>query len=96
MASDASRQSIDTIMRMTYSAPTAAQGTAEHVLDGGLAASLKRCWATYLARRSRRTAMAALCAMSDLELRDMGLRRCDIPRGVRGEVARDRTCIPRG
>ena len=84
-----------TIMITTYGAPTAAQGTAEHVPDGGLAA-LKRCWAAYLARRSRRAAMTALCAMSDLELRDMGLRRCDIPRGVRGEVTRDRTCIPRG
>jgi uncharacterized protein YjiS (DUF1127 family) len=86
---------MDPIMSTTHSAPAAAQGTADHSPDSGLAASLKRWWAAYLAWRSRRAAMVALCAMSDLELKDMGLRRCDIPRGVRGEVTRDRTCIRR-
>ena len=82
-------------MRTTYSAPAAAQDTAEYFPDSGLTASLKRWWAAYLAWRSRRAATVALCAMSDLELKDIGLRRCDITRGVRGEVTRDRTCIRR-
>jgi uncharacterized protein YjiS (DUF1127 family) len=89
-------KSTDTIMSTTYSAPAAAQGTAQDLADSGLAATLKRWRAAYVAWRSRQAAMTALCAMSDLELRDIGLRRCDIPRGVRGEVTRDRTCIPRG
>jgi uncharacterized protein YjiS (DUF1127 family) len=96
MPPDASEQSSDTIMSTTCSAPTAAQDTAERFPDSGLAATLKRWWAAHIARREQRAAMAALGAMSDLELRDMGLRRCDIPRGVRGDVARDRTCIRRG
>jgi uncharacterized protein YjiS (DUF1127 family) len=91
---DGSRQSMDTIMS-TYGAPAAARGTAEHVPNSGLTATLKRWRAAYVAWRSRQAAMVALCAMSDLELRDMGLRRCDIPRGVRGEVTHDPTCIPR-
>jgi uncharacterized protein YjiS (DUF1127 family) len=87
---------MDTIMSTTYGAPAAAQRTAEYVPDSGLAASLKRWWAAYAAWRDRRAAMVALCKMSDLELKDMGLRRCDIPRVLRGDVARDRTCIRRG
>jgi uncharacterized protein YjiS (DUF1127 family) len=83
-------------MTMTYSTPAAAQRTADYVPDSGLAASLKRWWAAYAAWRSRRAAMVALCKMSDHELKDMGLRRCDIPRVVRGEMAGDRTCIRRG
>ena len=83
-------------MSTTHSAPPAAQGTADYFPDSGLAASLKRWWAAYLARRSRRAAMVALRAMSDLELKDMGLRRCDIPRGVRGDLTCDRTSIRRG
>ena len=83
-------------MSTTCSAPAAAQATSEHLTGSGFSAALKRWRAAYSARRSQRAAMAALDAMSDLELRDIGLRRCDIPRGVRGEVTRDRTCIPRG
>jgi uncharacterized protein YjiS (DUF1127 family) len=87
---------MDTIMSTTYGAPAAAQRTAEYVPDSGLAASLKRWWAAYAGWRSQRAAMVALCKMSDLELKDMGLRRCDIPRALRGEMAGDRTLIRRG
>jgi uncharacterized protein YjiS (DUF1127 family) len=86
---------MDPIMSTTHSAPAAAQGTAEYVPESGLTAALKRWWAAYSAWRSRRAAMVALCAMSDLELKDMGLRRCDIPRGVRGDLTCDRTSIRR-
>ena len=83
-------------MSTMYGAPTAAQGTVEYVSDSGLAAALQRRWAAYVAWRSRRAAMIALGTMSDLELEDIGLPRCDILRAVRGEVARDRTLIRRG
>jgi uncharacterized protein YjiS (DUF1127 family) len=87
---DGSRQSMDTIMS-TYGAPAAARGTAEHVPNSGLTATLKRWRAAYVAWRSRQAAMVALCAMSDLELKDMGVNRCDIPRAVSGALAGDRT-----
>jgi uncharacterized protein YjiS (DUF1127 family) len=78
-------------MSAIYSASAAARGTAAHFEDSGLASTLKRWWAAYLTRRIRHDAMVALCAMSDRELKDMGVNRCDIPRAVSGAIARDRT-----
>ena len=78
-------------MSAIASAPAAAQHTTVHFQDSGPAVSLKRWWAAYRGRRDRRTAMVALCAMSDRELWDIGLTRCDIPRAASGEIARDLT-----
>ena len=80
-------------MSAIYGAPATALGTARYFESGGLAAALKRWWAAHLVSRGRQAAMVALCAMSDRELQDIGLTRCDIPRAVRGDVARDPTFI---
>ena len=82
---------MEMIMSAICSGPATAQGIAQYFPDSGLAAPLRRWWAAYLASRGRRAAMFALCAMSDRELRDIGLARCDIPRAVQGDVARDPT-----
>ena len=78
-------------MSATYGAPATAQGTAGYFPGSGLIAALERWWAAHLASRGRQAAMVALGAMSDRELRDIGLGRCDIPRAARGDVARDPT-----
>ena len=44
----------------------------------------------YITWRITRAAIAQLCSMSDRELKDIGLTRCDITCAVRGEAARDR------
>lgn len=77
------------IMSMTTTA-----GVHDHA-DGGalakVAAALKRLGAAYLGWRMEQAAIAALQAMTDPELRDIGLARSDIPSAVRGRAPRDRT-----
>jgi uncharacterized protein YjiS (DUF1127 family) len=58
--------------------------------------SLGRWWRTYLDRRQQRMAMAQLGHMSDRELKDIGLDRAEIEAGVRGDLERDLTLVPRG
>jgi uncharacterized protein YjiS (DUF1127 family) len=76
---------METTMSTMFTAPTAAQGIAEQWI-GGLAATLKRWWLSYITRRIEQAAIAQLCAMSDRELKDIGLTRCEITRAVRREV----------
>ena len=77
-------------MSTISSAPAAAQGTAGHSWASGLAATLKRWWVAYITWRLEQAAIAVLYSMSDRELRDIGLTRCDIPRAVTSEMAGDR------
>jgi uncharacterized protein YjiS (DUF1127 family) len=82
---------METMMSTISSAPAAARGTAGHSASqpwsSGLSATLKRWWAAYTTRRAEQ---ALLGSMSDRELKDMGLTRCDITGAVRGGLGRDR------
>ena len=50
-----------------------------------LAAVLKRWWIAFLTWRLEQAAIAQLAALSDRELKDIGLRRCEIEGAVRRE-----------
>jgi len=54
------------------------------------AAALKRWWMAYLTWRLEQAAIAQLGALSDRELKDIGLRRCEIESAVRREPKCDR------
>lgn len=64
----------------TQARPQDAAGQA----SGGLFDILKRLWTAYLVRKMERAAIAHLCAMSDRELKDLGLTRPQIVDAVRG------------
>jgi uncharacterized protein YjiS (DUF1127 family) len=51
-----------------------------------LAATLKRWWLAYITWRIEQAAIAQLCVMSDRELKDIGLTRCEITPAVRREL----------
>jgi uncharacterized protein YjiS (DUF1127 family) len=78
------------IMSTIYSMRASAQGMTGRSWISGLLAVAKRWWVAYITSRITRAAIAQLCSMSDRELKDIGLTRCDITCAVRGEAARDR------
>ncbi len=51
---------------------------------------MKRWWAAYRTRRIEQLAIARLEAMSDHQLKDIGIARSQIEFAVRGEAERDR------
>ena len=66
----------------------AAQSAARSVVR-----TFKRCWAACMAWRRERAAIIELSSMSDRELRDIGVNRCENPRaGPRRHGAR--ACVP--
>ena len=77
----------------TVSSAAAAQCTAGHSRNFGLAAILKRWWVTYITWRIERVAIGQLWSMSAGELKDIGLTRSDIERAIRGEVPRGRASV---
>jgi uncharacterized protein YjiS (DUF1127 family) len=54
------------------------------------AAVLKRWWMAYLTWRLEQAAIAQLGALGDRELKDIGLRRCEIEGAVRRKPKCDR------
>jgi uncharacterized protein YjiS (DUF1127 family) len=76
-------------MSTISSAPTATRGISEQSWTSRLRAALKRWWMAYITWRIEQAAIAQLWAMSDRELKDIGLTRSEITRAVRLEV-RDR------
>jgi uncharacterized protein YjiS (DUF1127 family) len=54
------------------------------------AAVLKRWWMAYLSWRLEQAAIAQLGALGDRELKDIGLRRCEIEGAVRREPKSER------
>ena len=60
-----------------------------------LAAVLKRWWMAYLTWRLERTVITQLRALSDLELKDMGLSRCAIDDAVRRKPISEYVFNPR-
>jgi uncharacterized protein YjiS (DUF1127 family) len=70
------------IMSTTFGTPA----TAGWILQvSRVIASIKALWTAHLARRIERAAILQLHAMSDRELQDIGLTRCQIEWAVRGE-----------
>jgi uncharacterized protein YjiS (DUF1127 family) len=55
-----------------------------------LIARVQSWWVAYLDRRMQRSAILQLEALSDRDLRDIGLRRCEIEGAVKGELNRAR------
>lgn len=51
---------------------------------------LKRWWMAYLTWRLKQAAIAQLGALSDRELKDIGVTRCEIEDAVKGALKRDR------
>ena len=58
-----------------------------------LIARLQSWWVAYLDRRIEREATLQLEAMSDRELQDIGLRRCEIEGAVKGELSGARAFV---
>jgi uncharacterized protein YjiS (DUF1127 family) len=76
-------------MSMMFSAIAATQGTRQSRI-GGLLATLQRWWVAYINWRLEQAAIARLCSMSDRELRDIGVTRCEIPNAVMVRAEFDR------
>ena len=74
------------VMRTTFDTP-AVSGTRR----SGLSAAVRRWWKAYLTRRNERLAILQLHAMSDRELRDIGIARSQIEGAVRGELDQRRS-----
>jgi uncharacterized protein YjiS (DUF1127 family) len=73
-------------MSTISSAPAATQGRTGQSFMGGLGAILKSWWMAYITWRIEQAAIAQLSSLSDRELKDIGLTRCEITSAVRLEV----------
>lgn len=76
-------------MSMNWSVPYAAQGRASRFWLG-LAAAARRWWSNYSRWRIEQLAIAQLHAMSDYELKDIGLKRSEIDNAVRMDTVHAR------
>ena len=74
-------------MSTMSSATTATQALSRQSWTGDLLATLKRWCVAYIAWRIERAAIAQLCVMSDRQLKDIGVSRCEITRVVTGGTA---------
>jgi uncharacterized protein YjiS (DUF1127 family) len=74
---------MEMIMSMTFG--TSATARSRALRGGGLMGVVKTMLTVYLKRRIERAAIVQLNAMSDRELRDIGLARSEIEGAVRGE-----------
>jgi uncharacterized protein YjiS (DUF1127 family) len=72
------------IMSATFGAP-AAVGERRRAQAKCLVASVRLWWVAHLTRRMERVAMVQLQAMSDRELKGIGLTRSEIEQAVKGE-----------
>jgi uncharacterized protein YjiS (DUF1127 family) len=70
------------IMSTMSSATTATQALSRQSWTGDLLATLKRWCVAYITWRIERAAIAHLCVMSDRQLKDIGVSRCEITRVV--------------
>jgi uncharacterized protein YjiS (DUF1127 family) len=83
---------VEVIMSTATNAPAAALGLTDMSRSGRLGAALKKWWAARLVQRREIAAIRELEAMSDHQLKDIGLVRSQIEFAVRG--SRDRA-LPR-
>jgi len=80
-------------MQTISSASAPLRGRAAQSVRGSVLRTFKRWWAAYMARRIEQRAIAELLSMSDRDLRDIGINRCEILRAVRGDTARERISL---
>lgn len=78
-------------MSTITSAPAAAPSIAGPSWGRWLGVALKRWWVARMARRLENLAIAQLHAMSNRQLRDIGISRSEIEIALSGERARDPT-----
>ena len=81
------------IVEAILSASALLRGRAVQSAARSVARTFKRCWAACMAWHRERRAIAELSSMSDRDLRDIGVNRCEILRAVRGDTARERTSV---
>lgn len=81
-------------MSINWNAPYAVQGRTGRFWSG-LAAAVRRWWSNYTRWRIEQLAITQLHAMSDYELKDIGLKRSDIENAVKIEPMRERRPDPR-
>jgi uncharacterized protein YjiS (DUF1127 family) len=77
-------------MSTMSSVTTATRGLSRQSCTGDLLATLKRWCVAYITWRIERAAIAQLCLMSDRQLKDIGVSRCEIARAVTGGPTVDR------
>jgi uncharacterized protein YjiS (DUF1127 family) len=78
----------------TISSKATHRGSADAIVQT-LASTLKRLWVVYITWRMENIAITQLREMSDRELDDIGLTRCDIARAVTGtQRSRTHTLLP--
>lgn len=82
-------------MSTILSGEATAQGMAGQSRSAGIAATLKRWCAAYVTWRIEQVAIAHLRSMSDRELKDIGLTRCDLSRSVTRATAHERSFSPK-
>jgi uncharacterized protein YjiS (DUF1127 family) len=72
----------------------AAQGLAPAAWTSGVLAAGKRAWVAYMTWRIERAAIDQLSAMSDRQLKDIGLTRSEIEAAARGFTGPSRWSPP--
>jgi uncharacterized protein YjiS (DUF1127 family) len=82
-----------TVIETILSASAEVHGRAAQFVCRSVVGILQRWWAAYTAWRTERRAIAELLSMSDRDLRDIGINRCEILRAARGDTARDRISV---
>ena len=81
------------IIEAILSASELLHGRAAHSVGRSVERTFKRWWAAYTAWHREQRAMAELLSMSDRDLRDIGINRCEILRAVRGDTLRERNSV---
>lgn len=72
-------------MSMIFGTPITVRNQSQ-ARDGRLVAAVKTWWVAYLTRRMERPAIIQLHAMSDRELKDIGLTRSQTKQAVTNEL----------
>jgi uncharacterized protein YjiS (DUF1127 family) len=81
------------IVEAILSASALLRGSAAQSAARSVVRTFKRCWAACMAWHRERRAIAELSSMSDRDLRDIGVNRCEILRAVRGDTTRERASV---
>jgi len=79
---------MEMIMSTTFGTAASAQELGPSAWTRGILATAKRAWVTYMTWRIERAAINQLSAMSDRQLKDIGLTRSEIVAAARGITLR--------
>jgi uncharacterized protein YjiS (DUF1127 family) len=81
------------IVQAILSASALLHGRGAQPVGRSVVRTFKRWQAACTAWHRERRAMAELLSMSDRDLRDIGISRCEIPGAVRDDTARERNTV---